>query len=309
MDAVEALLITGELPDEVHPMARLSRGLYFKSPSRTVADMPLYIKQPLPHGQTYAMDSGVEMAMWYNPWQLESDDSGPMAAREFGSNWSIGKISDSGKGKLANVSMAVPVRDASVVVENFAKNWFAADPQDTSWVAAPHLKVYAVTAAGADTSNCIITGERTVEQRNAEGRKRAIDLDGPETRKLARSCLETRVAEARSLRTAAVDAKYKSLLQPAMDAWADDKIDDDELHRRKKEARNSAEQNDSLLNKLNSAYSGFNTAIDTTKTTLAAARSAEAQAAAAEDAAEAVLEAAILAIMPAASSHASSSGA
>ena len=52
-----------------------------------------------------------------------------------------------------------------------------------------------------------ITGARTREERDAEGRKRAIDLESNEERKRAKTALEERVAKARSV----CDASWTSV--------------------------------------------------------------------------------------------------
>ena len=61
-----------------------------------------------------------------------------------------------------------------------------------------------------------VTGERTFAQRDAEGRKRAIDLDAETPRKRSKVGLETRVAKARSVCQEAVDARACELLKSAM---------------------------------------------------------------------------------------------
>ena len=112
------------------------------------------------------------------------------------------------------------------------------------------------------------TGERTREERDAEGRKRAIDLDdgddappgkrrsqpsaaadgggaaggtdGPVRGGADEEALSVRVAVARSRLSAAMEAAYRVLLRPHLDAFAADEIDADELVRRKAAMRQAA---------------------------------------------------------------------
>ena len=87
----------------------------------------------------------------------------------------------------------------------------------------------------------VVVGERTREQRDAEGRKHAIDLDEETPRKRAKQLEEvhTRIAKGRSVCTSAIDGRYRELLQPAMEAFASHEIDAAELEKRRAAARAS----------------------------------------------------------------------
>ena len=87
-------------------------------------------------------------------------------------------------------------------------------------------------------------GTDDVSQRDAAGRKRAIDLDDdavttPPQRVRAAdddADLTTRVAKAHSLMQPQVDAAYRALLQPHFSAYAAEEIDAAELDQRKQRA-------------------------------------------------------------------------
>ena len=81
----------------------------------------------------------------------------------------------------------------------------------------------------------VVVGERTWAQRDAEGRKRAIDLDHETPRKRGRAAavaLEERVVGARSVCTAAVDMRVRELIKPAFEQWVAEKIEEAALKQR-----------------------------------------------------------------------------
>jgi len=140
----------------------------------------------------------------------------------------------------------------------------------------------------SDQDEVAVVGERSFAQRDAECRKRAIDLDTETPRKRGRAAtgaMEERIIGARSVCTAAVDARVRELTQPAFEQWMADQIDDAELDRRKAEARAKATAEHAPLTELESASSGYMEAV-----------SARTKAEAAEDAAEAKLEAVLRAL-------------
>ena len=101
-------------------------------------------------------------------------------------------------------------------------------------------------------------------------------------RKRSKVGLETRVAKARSLCQADVDARVKELLKPAFMEYAEGKIDGAEFDKRRETARQQAAAGHAPLSKLDQAFSDYNAAVE-----------ARAQAETAEDVAEAKLEAAL----------------
>ena len=114
-----------------------------------------------------------------------------------------------------------------------------------------------------------IVGSRTREERDAEGRKRAIDLDdeeGSSNKRAKIDGLETRMATARSLLDDAVDADYRERIKPAVDAYLADKIDEAELKRRKAEARETSSCASARLTILNGAYDAYLKAVEKRET-------------------------------------------
>ena len=141
----------------------------------------------------------------------------------------------------------------------------------------------ALPSTAGDQDEVAVVGERTFAQRDAESRKRAIDLETETPRKRGRAAagaLEERVVGARSVCTAAVDKRVRELAQPAMDEYFADRIDAAELDRRKAAARAKATAEHTPLTELERASAAYTQAVS-------ASRAAEA----AEDAAEAKLEA------------------
>ena len=137
--------------------------------------------------------------------------------------------------------------------------------------------------AAADQEEVAVVGERTFAQRDAECRKRAIDLEAETPRKRGRgaaAALEERVVSARSVCTAAVDKRARELAQPALDEYMADQIDEATLKQRKAAAREKATAEHAQLTELERASAEYTEAV-----------SARTKAEAAEDAAEAKLEA------------------
>ena len=141
----------------------------------------------------------------------------------------------------------------------------------------------ALPGAAADQEEVAVVGERTFAQRDAECRKRAIDLEAETPRKRGRGAsgaLEERVVSARSVCTAAVDKRAWELAQPALQEYMADRIDAAELDRLKAAAREQATAEHAQLTELERASAEYTEAV-----------SARTKAEAAEDAAEAKLEA------------------
>jgi hypothetical protein len=148
---------------------------------------------------------------------------------------------------------------------------------------APH-------STAADQEEVAVVGERTFAQRDAECRKRAIDLETETPRKRGRAAagaLEERVVGARSVCTAAVDKRARELAQPALDEYMADRIDEATLKQRKAEARAKATAEHAPLTELERASAAYTQAVCARTKAEAALSTSEA----AEDAAEAKLEA------------------
>ena len=151
----------------------------------------------------------------------------------------------------------------------------------------------ALPGASVDQEEVAVVGERTFAQRDAECRKRAIDLEAETPRKRGRgasAALEERVVSARSVCTAAVDKRVRELAQPALDEYMADQIDEATLKQRKAEAREKATAEHAPLTELERASAEYTEAVSARTKAEAALATSEA----AEDAAEARLEAVML---------------
>jgi hypothetical protein len=145
-----------------------------------------------------------------------------------------------------------------------------------------------------------VTGERTREQRDAEGRKRAIDLNLLDANKRPRTAsteLQTQVAKARSVCTAEVHKRVEVLIRPAVADFVVGKIDGIELEKQRAAAVAQAESEHAPLSKLDAAFSAYTAAV---AARVAAEDEAE-KAMAAEDVAAAALQAAVKTLLPSAS--------
>ena len=141
----------------------------------------------------------------------------------------------------------------------------------------------ALPSTSADQEEVAVVGERTFAQRDAECRKRAIDLEAETPRKRGRGAsgaLEERVVSARSVCTAAVDKRARELALSAFDEYMADQIDEATFKQRKAAAREKATAEHAPLTELERASAEYTEAV-----------SARTKAEAAEDAAEAKLEA------------------
>ena len=134
-----------------------------------------------------------------------------------------------------------------------------------------------------------VVSERSREQKDAEGRKSAIDLEvgAVETpRKRSRATdVETRVAKARSLCSSEVDARARELMEEHYKEFIAERLDGAELQRRRAAAREQAAKEHPPLSALETAFAAYT-----------AAAAAEQAAEARREAAEATLEAALRAL-------------
>ena len=148
----------------------------------------------------------------------------------------------------------------------------------------------ALHSAAGSQEEVTVVGERSFAQRDAECRKRAIDLEAETPRKRGRGAsgaLEERVVSARSVCTAAVDKRVRELIQPAIDQWVAEEIDEATLKQRRIEAREKATAEHAQLTELERASAEYTEAVSARTKAEAALATSEA----AEDAAEAKLEA------------------
>eukprot|EP00964_Phaeocystis_antarctica_P014701 scaffold8123_cov66-Phaeocystis_antarctica.AAC.10 len=150
-------------------------------------------------------------------------------------------------------------------------------------------------STAGDQEEVAVVGERTFAQRDAECRKRAIDLDAETPRKRGRTmaaAMQERVVGARSVCTAAVDKRVRELTSPAIEQWNAGQIDGAELDRRRDEARVKATSEHASLTELDCASFDYREAVSARTKAEAALSASEA----AEDAEEAKLEAVLRAL-------------
>ena len=121
-------------------------------------------------------------------------------------------------------------------------------------VAATKALIDAQERREREDDDVVVTGARTREERDAEGRKNAIDLEAEEMP------LATRVAAAKAKCAAALKTRYRALLQPALEAFAMDTIDEHELKRRRTAAGEQANAEHAPLFALERAYASHTTA-------------------------------------------------
>ena len=139
----------------------------------------------------------------------------------------------------------------------------------------PECESLQAAQPGADVA---VVGERSREQKDAEGRKRAIDLEagggggastrtavrGGETpRKRSRTHegqLEERVVTARSVTDADIDRRSKAIMQPVFDEWMNGNLSEAELPRRKEAARAQALAEHGPRFKLDAAFAKYTAA-------------------------------------------------
>ena len=126
------------------------------------------------------------------------------------------------------------------------------------------LKIYRLVDP-ADDSEVTVVGQSTREERDAEGRKHALDLNLFEAKRprTESSELQVGVARARSMCAEAVEAKTRTLLKDDFEAFVGDKIDAATLESRKAAARLEAEKGHPRLAKLNAAYDAYTSAVAT----------------------------------------------
>ena len=230
-----------------------------------------------------------------------------------GVSWTVGAKDNLGKNKGLLSAL-----DGALRPEAISATWKVADGTG-AWPDAPDVRIFtrssptatASTSAAAtaafssgttttDDDGVEVTGERTREQRDAEGRKRAIDLNLLDANKRPRTAsteLQTQVAKARSVCTGEVQKRVEELVRPAFADYIVNKIDAAELDRRKTAAVAKAESEHAPLSKLDAAFSAYTAAV---AARVAAEDEAE-KAMAAEDAAAAALQSAVKTLLPSAS--------
>jgi hypothetical protein len=263
-DAVTMLALVGTMPYDVNTACKKALGVY-KSRTEMVNNKPSYVKT-----------DDKNMCMW-------------MSAH---GRWVIGP-----KRNLGDTNCFVTSGHLAASGPEHVKEWRAFKGKPPApWISVPYI--FCEPTAVASDDDVAITGVRTREERDADGRKHAFDLNLFEVKRprTASSALTSRVADARGACKDAVDAKVRALMQAAYDDYIVDKIDAAELERRKTAARAQATTAHPPLATLENAYTTYTAAVvarvkaeDDVTTALAA-----------EDAAEAAVVKATAVLLPAA---------
>ena len=175
--------------------------------------------------------------------------------------------------------------------------WSMAGVLAQSAASSSPLEKPLISTGDADVT---IVGSCTLEERDAEGRKRAIDLDSTEERECAKTAPEGRVARARSACDAAIKGQVRALMRPVYEAHFADEIGDAELGRRKRAASEQATADFAPLATSTAALCDAYAAYSASAAARAAAELAVDRAVKQELAAEATLEAALRAVEAAA---------
>ena len=145
----------------------------------------------------------------------------------------------------------------ALLPEEITGGWEITNCKDTMWLPTDGIKV-TMPSRAASADQVTITGTR--EERDTEGRKRAIDVVSGQEHTPAKTALETRVADARSLCDVTVDIRAEVLAQAAFKEFMTDKIDSAELERRKQAAREQAVAEHEALSVLDKAYDVYTAA-------------------------------------------------
>lgn len=173
---------------------------------------------------------------------------------------------------------------SSEPLEQASGTWQMALANGGTWAPAPDIRVLGDAAPNEVQE----TGERSRAEKDAELRKRAVDLEYDTPRKRSRtqaSQLEERVAKARSSTNSAIKRRMKELAAADYDEFMEDKIDAAELERRKEATRVQATADHQQRTALDKAYDEYTAAGEARE----AACKAQATAADVEEAAEAAL--------------------
>ena len=266
----------GDVPGDAHPDREKCFGV-FKVRVGLVNGLPSFVK---------AASSNEESDVFMWSANVQPDQRG----------WFVSPRKD----RIGTTRAAFYVLDDAQHPDQIKAMWKVPN-SDKNWTSAPNLKVInSATVEKLDQwlNEVSVTGERTREEKDAEGRKHAIELDGLDPPKRARTVsreLEDRVVKARSIYTKAIHDKTIDLLKPAIDQWASDKIDDAELKQRKIDAQKDAEaEHEPALAPLEAAYESHTA--DVAERVRAEERMESAVAA--EDKSNAALQAAVRALLP-----------
>eukprot|EP00964_Phaeocystis_antarctica_P001372 scaffold732_cov60-Phaeocystis_antarctica.AAC.3 len=216
------IALVGTLPPEA-PAASLGYFGVYEVCAQVVNGMPTYERLDDP------WKGGNACRIWYMP-----DPEMGLGC------WRVGIASHVGKGRGAAIRMNCDTKGA-LCIDRATGRWEAWDGA-RGWLAAPAIQVL---GSPAPLEEVEVTGERTPEQKDAELRKRAVDLENDHERPRKRcraqaAQLKERVAAVRSRTDAAIELRMHELLKNDFQEFIGSKIDAAELDRRKQEVRQIA---------------------------------------------------------------------
>jgi len=251
--------LVGELPSGASNCIKQRLGVYEEQSGTQYNGRPCY--------RQVGDDAGPGRMIW----SCKIGTGGPHA-------WMAGNSAGVGKTNGAlHLASNEPLEQAS-------GTWQMALANGGTWAPAPDVRVLGDAAPNEVQE----TGERSRAEKDAELRKRAVDLEYDTPRKRSRtqaSQLEERVAKARSSTNGAIKRRMKELAAADYDEFMEDKIDAAELERRKEATRVQATADHQQRTALDKAYDEYTAAGEARE----AACKAQAAAADVEEAAEAAL--------------------
>ena len=155
------------------------------------------------------------------------------------------------------------VRDCASTPKDITAVWHVArEAPSRGWSDAPSVHIIS-RPSNSSAEEVTVVSTRTAEQRNAEGKRHALDLNLFEAKrqKTVGDDLQAAVAKARSTLSPAVDKKVKELIRQDMDLFVADQIDGVELGRRKAVARAKAEKDHKPLSEFDALWSDHQQAV------------------------------------------------
>ena len=277
MPGAELLGFTGKLPVDAHVDAQNIFGIYFKKSTST-----------LDNGRSAYVSADAKWMVW----------DGMKDGKHF---WVVGKAVHVGK-----AWGCIAVDDEADSPQQITGGWrvwkkYEGYPEPCNGQ-LPRIKVLAAPDLQLLHNFPEISGEvtvtrvRTREERDAAGRKHAIDLnllDSKRPRTVSHNAV-AQVAKARSVCAEAVDKRVLEIIQPAVEQYVKNEIDATALDQRKVAARAAAEAEHAPLSKLDRCFAAYTEAL----AARVKAEDAVEKATASEDAAKAELATAVRALLP-----------
>ena len=248
------VVLVGELPSDAHPAGKRLLGVYEEQSGTQYNGRPCYRMIGDASHMIWLCKVDTTFSAWI------AGPSGHLGTQQ----------------GILNLPSSAPLEQAS-------GTWKALRANRT-WAPAPDLRVLCT----AEKNDVQETGERSREEKDAELRKRAVDLEYDTPRKRSRTQsaqLEERVAKARSSTNGAIKRRMKELAAADYDEFMEDKIDEAELKKRKEAARAQATADHQQRTALDQAFDKYTAAGEARE----AACKAQATAVDEEEAAEAAL--------------------